>query len=178
MSTNNKQLQVGENSIPIEALDLHGNAFNLEAFKGTKVLITFIRSTSCIYCLARYKALKRRAKKLQDKGIRLVFVVAATKEEILKNVELEENEIIVIPDPEQKVYGDYGIEISEDIMPKFWKSPMLVLKTTFEPKVSGDSDLNNMPSLLPVNIIIDENQKMERIHYGKYLGDHIPIDEI
>ncbi len=90
----------------------------------------------------------------------------------------EEYPFHFIAEPDNVLYKKYYIEQSAS---KLMKSMFngLITKVTqgkklFKANISQDGHTTTIPS----EFIIDENGNLSKVHYGRCIGDHLPIQEL
>jgi peroxiredoxin len=84
----------------------------------------------------------------------------------------------LIGDPDLSIYEKYGVEKSTVKMMKtmFVAKVGIAKKETKELNLPQDKDASM--NLIPSDFFIDENFKVVKAHYGKYLDDHVSMDEL
>lgn len=170
------RLKSGQTAPSFSIEDIEGNPVRLEDFKGKKLMISFYRYASCPFCNLRVHQLIQKYDTFRKKGLTLLSFFQSSKEGIGEYVGKQKAPFPIIPDPQRGVYRLYHIESSKA---KFLKGIAQIgkykeaAKLGFKPgKREGDM------VLVPADFLIDENQKIHRVYYGKDITDHLPIKEI
>lgn len=170
------RLEIGAFAPSFETLSTHGVEVSLEKLKGKKVLLSFYRYASCPLCNLRVQELLSYKDQLEEQGLVMVAVFQSTAERINEYVEKSDVPIIIIPDPELRLYKRYGLENSWLGMIKAMLKPSKFIKAKalgFSPGPT-DGPVNRLPG----DFIIDENGKLLQCYYGADIGDHLSIDKI
>ena len=170
------RLKKNDKAIPFKFDDYLGNEIDLLNYKGKKVMLTFFRDASCPFCNLRVNQLIKRHAEFKEKGIEIISFFASSKKEILKYVGKQKAPFTIIADPKLEMYKKYGIEESIAGMYKAMLKPLKMM----EVMISGFFNMNSMKerALIPADFLIDENQTIYKVYYGKNFGDHLPIEEI
>ena len=169
-----KKLKLYSKASEFDTKDYLDREVRLSDYQDKKVLLSFFRSTYCPFCLARIKELVKRDEDLKKKGIQSIAVVSASKESIIETSKENSAPFPIIPDPEHQIFESYGLEETKFILLKTFTRPIKALKVMLSLGVSS----KKMKAFLPANFIIDEEQQIEEAYYGKYLGDHISLNEL
>jgi len=165
-----------DKSVNFSGNDYLGKEVQLSNFSGKKVLLTFLRGTSCPFCLGRIKELVKRHEELKKNGIEVIAIIAAKQEDVARYSTKNSAPFPIIPDPEQEIFKKYGISTSNFILMKAMMRPMLMMKAMMQ-NFNGMTFLFE-PSLLPADFFIGENQRIEKLKYGTFLGDHLSLKDI
>lgn len=170
------RLTPNDQALPFRSEDYLGNTIDLSDYKGKKVLLGFFRGTICPFCIARIKKMIKKNEELNAKGIQIVVVVGATKEDIVENSKKNEAPFPIIADPDQKIFKIYGFDTSKNVLIRTFVRPfnMLRVMITHGLRSSAFKEL----SILPGEFLIDENFEIKIAHYGKFLCDHLPLEEV
>lgn len=158
--------------------DVNGTTVNLTDFKGKKILLTFYRNVGCPICNLRFQELQQLADTFKTKGLILLAVYESTADNMKQYLEGENPYALMIPNPEQELYKLYDIDRSMGKMMKGMfhgaMGKMSKGKKLFKQKIKQDGNSNRISA----DFLIDENGKVHTAHYGKYIGDHLPISDI
>jgi len=161
-----------------QTIDISGNAVQLSAFKGSKVLLTFYRHVACPFSNLRFLELQKMDKYFRDMGL-VVLAVYESSPENLKRYSLGESFYArIIANPEFDLYTLYDIELNTlKILYSMYKGAygkaregQKKFKDRFEP----EGHLN----LLGGDFLIDEAGIIKYPYYNQYLGDHLPVNNI
>ncbi len=153
-----------------------GNTVRLTENKSDKILLSFFRGASCPFCNLRVNQLIGRYSEFEKKGIGIITVFAASKDEISAYAGKQNAPFPIIADPSLTLYKKYGVEESPLGMFKTMMDPPKMMRVLF----SGFFNLKSITDrpIVPADFLIDAEYQFHRIHYGKDFGDHIPIEEI
>jgi len=169
-------LQNNDRVIDFGSYDYLGNKINLADYRGEKILLSFFRGASCPFCNLRIRQLIMQYHEFEKKNIEIIALFAATAEEISKYAGKQSAPFPIIPDPDLDLYVKYGIEESFSGMFKVMLKPGELLKVM----TSGFFNVKTIHKkpILPADFLIDENQVIYRVYYGKDYGDHVPIEDV
>jgi len=146
--------------------------------KGKKILLTFNRYVSCPLCNFRTHELLSVYDTLKQNGLIIISVYESTKETLTEYTTREQIPFIMIADPEEKLYKLFKVKKS------WWKSFTGLFKDykrkhsrgkkLFKSKYERDGSINRIGA----DFLIDENGIIQTAYYGKFVGDHLPVEEI
>ncbi|MEK6151945.1 peroxiredoxin-like family protein [Flavobacteriaceae bacterium 3-367] len=171
-----ENLKNGDQAVPFSCPDLHGNPINLSDYRGKKVLLSFFRGAPCPFCNLRVHQLIGRYAEFEAAGIAIIIFFAASKEEIMSYAGKQDAPFPIIPDPALEIYKKYGIEQSSRGMIRAMLQPGKMWKVM----TSGFFNMKSIREqpIIPADFLIDENQVLQKVYYGKDFGDHLSIAEI
>ncbi|WP_168122853.1 peroxiredoxin-like family protein [Paenibacillus sp. HB172176] len=156
--------------------DIFGNKIDLREYKGSKLMISFYRFSSCPFCNLRVQRIVGQHGKFEENGLKMISFWQSPKESILEHVGKEKLPFPLIPDPEKRIYRQYEVERSWLGALKVMKDPGLMadaLKGGIQPS-KMDGDLNQ----LPADFLIGPDLIIHEAYYGKHIGDHIGFHAI
>jgi len=157
----------------------YGDTVSLSQYKGKKVFLVFTRSAGCPICNLYIHQLQEYADSFKQKNIEVLIVTQSIASNTKKYIENENFPYTFLSDPERKLYKLYSIESSTGKMMKGYifkggraksKKGKKLYKETF--KQEGNKEI------VGSDFLIDENGKLIKAYYGKYLGDRMSITEI
>ncbi len=161
-------------NIILPAID--GTIFNLDELKGRRYLLSFFRFASCPFCNLRIHELVTRFNEL-GKDFTIVAIFDSPLDNLQRHSKKHQAPFPILADEKNKYYQEYGVEHSFSGMLKgmFFRFPKL-LKGIF---LKGYVPLVFKGSLLtmPVDILVNEKNIIQTIHYGKDEGDHLPFEQ-
>lgn len=171
------KLESQQNAPLFITTDVSGKRIDLKGFRGKKVYLAFERNAGCPVCNLRVHELLKYADELVPASV-MILVYESTLSKMKEYLGETNYPFHFIADPENKLYKLYSVERS-------WKSVLRSLvnglfskvrqgKKLFKKNVSQDGH----PNTIPAEFIIDESGKIGKAHYGKFVGDHIPITEL
>lgn len=158
--------------------DVKGATVNLADYKGKKVMLTFNRNVGCPICNLRFHELEKQSDYFKSKGLVILAVYESTPEHMKQYLDEVNPYMTMIPNPEQNLYKLYEIDKSmgkllkgmfHGAMGKMGKG-----KKLFKTKIKQDGNKNRISA----EFLIDENGTIQTAHYGKFVGDHLPIEDI
>lgn len=156
-----------------------GDTVSLSQYKGQKVFLVFTRSAGCPICNLYVHQLQEFADSFKQKDIVVLIVTQTKAENTRKYIENENFPYTFLSDPERKLYKLYGVESSAGKLIKGYlfkggraksKKGKKLYKEAF--KQEGDTDM------IGADFLIDEDGKLIKAFYGKYLGDRMEVKEI
>jgi peroxiredoxin Q/BCP len=158
--------------------DLNGNTVNLTAYKGKKVMLSFYRNVGCPVCNLRFHELQEQANYFKSKGLVMLAIYESTAENMKQYVDGERLYATMVPNPDQRLYKLYEVERSVGKMMKGMfhgaMGKMKKGKRLFKKEIKQDGNSNRIGA----DFLIDENGNVATAYYGKFIGDHLPIDTI
>lgn len=171
-------IETGQAAPTFSVKDVNGNIVNLSDYKGRKVLLTFYRNVGCPICNLRFHEVQQQADYFKSKNLVVLAVYESTAENMKKYLSGENPYAIMLPNPEENIYQLYNIEKSKGKAFKtIFHGGIKKAKQgskLFKTKMKQDGDGNTIGA----DFLIDEDGKVIAAYYGKYIGDHMPIDEI
>ena len=158
--------------------DAFGNTIKTGDLKGHKILITFNRYVNCPLCNYRTHELLEHYDSLMQAGFIFISVYESGKEILNEYTKQEDIPFIMIPNPDLSLYHLFKVQRS-------WLKSFIGLfhqygekhqpgKQLFKSTYERDGHLNRIGA----DFLIDENGKIYISYYGKYVGDHFPVEEI
>lgn len=146
---------------------------------GKKVLLAFHRYASCPICNFSLRQFGQRHQELLEKGIVYIPVFHSTAE-TMKESYPEAPDFPIVVDPNMTLYKLYGLKPS--LLAIFHPKALLdmlkmfnsILQPGYQFKLSPDKTLLTRPA----DFLINEELKIEQVHYGVSLGDSLGIDEV
>jgi thioredoxin-dependent peroxiredoxin len=158
--------------------DVYGNRINLSEYKGKTVLLTFHRNVGCPICNLRFHELQKQKEYFQSKNIVLIDVYESSQSNMQQYIAEEKFYTNMIPDSNMTLYKLYSIELSAGkLMKGIFKGAMGKMmkgKKLFRNKISQDGNMTRIGA----EFLIDEKGIIKIAHYGKFVGDHLPLEEI
>lgn len=167
--------------------DVYGNPVNLEDLKGQKIFLAFLRNTRCPLCSRFLLGLSRRIDLFGEDKISIVVVYESRKELFLlsgffKSLLEKHSNLRIISDQRRELYDLYGAEISPEkstLEALQEANRMVEIEDAQKEGFNGDAiEEGTHPDAIPADFFINEEFKIEYVHYGNDAGDHISIDLI
>ena len=171
-----KQLESNQTAVQFTSTDIYGNKIDLIKYLGQKVLLSFFRKAACPFCNMAIQQLIKRHSEFESKGIKIIALFASTKDDVLKYAGKQSAPFPIIADGKNEIYEKYGIGQSYIGMLKTMLNPVKVWKAIN----GGFFSLRTVPQdpVLPAEILINENQTVQRAYYGSDYDDHLSVDKI
>lgn len=171
-----KTISKNQSAIQFTGTDIFDNKISLNDYKGKKVFLTFFRVAPCPYSNIAIQQLIRNHAKFEEQGIQIISLFASSKEDILQYAGKQQPPFPIIADSKFDIYKAYGIQQSYLGMLRSMINPIRVFKVMS----SGFFNFKAMKEkpIIPADFLIDENQTIQRVYYGKDFGDHLSVEEI
>ncbi|GCC51307.1 alkyl hydroperoxide reductase [Chryseotalea sanaruensis] len=160
------------------ATDVYGQEANLNALGGKSVYLAFERNAGCPVCNFRTHELLKQADFFTTNNITVLMIYESSVEAMKDHLGENSYPFQFIADPQNKLYNLYGVERSFiKVMRGLFNG--LLNKVTegnklFSKPMKQDGHLDRIPA----EFIIDKNGKIKLAHYGKFVGDHVPIEQL
>ncbi|WP_276372186.1 peroxiredoxin-like family protein [Chryseolinea sp. H1M3-3] len=170
------RLNVNQFAPSFSTKDVFGNQTDLQKLRNHKIYLTFERNVGCPVCNLRTHELLKHANFFKSRGI-TVLMVYESGEEMMKAYLGENNyPFHFIADPQNKLYHLYGVERSVlKVINGLFNgllSKVLAGNKLFAKPMRQDGHLDRIPA----EFVIDPYGKILVAHYGKFVGDHLPLD--
>jgi len=171
-----KKLESNQTSIQFTSTDIYGKKIDLKNYQGQRVLLSFFRKAACPFCNMAIQELIKRHSEFESKGIKIIALFASTNDDVLKYAGEQNASFPIIADEKYEIYEKYGIGQSYVGMMKTMLNPVKVWKAIS----GGFFSLRTVPQdpVLPAEILINEDQTVQRAYYGSDYDDHLSVDEI
>ncbi|MNS07806.1 putative peroxiredoxin bcp [compost metagenome] len=174
-----QKLKVGEKAPNFEAVDTNGEIIKLSSYKGQKVFIAFFRYAGCPVCNFRIHELIENYDRISSKGYKIIAIYESNNDTLREYIKETPIPFTVIGNPNLRLYKEYRVEKSfwKMLGSAFKKQPKEAMKKgnkQFSKKYKRDGHLNRIPA----DFLIDEKGLLTTVHYGKNIGDHLPLSEI
>jgi len=143
-------------------------------------LLVFFRYAGCVVCNFRAHELIESYDSLRRKGIRVIGVFES-KEDLLRTyVADSEIPFPIISDHKGQLYKKYKVEKSICKVFKGLRKKQTKYQEKEGEKLYKGKKYRRDASLrrIPADFLIDEKGRIEIAYYGKYLGDHLPLDQL
>jgi len=155
-----------------------GDSIRISELKGKKILVTFNRYVSCPLCNFRTHELLAVYDTLKQNGLVIISVYESTKELLSEYTQKEDVPFFMIADPGEKLYRLFRVQKS------WWKSFAGIFKD-YKRKHSGGKKLfkstyerDGSINRIGADFLIDGNGIIQTAYYGKFVGDHLPVEDI
>lgn len=170
------RLQPGDPAPPFTAVDFRGQACQFDDYKGQKLLLAFFRYASCPLCNLRINALIHDYPQLHAQGLRILAVFQSPPERIGDYVGRQAPPFSLVADPDQRLYRLYGVSSS-------WAGFAmggLRLGTLIAAGTKGflPGPMDGDKHRIPADFLIAPDQTIQGAHYGRDIGDHLPLADV
>jgi len=169
------RLTLNSTAPQIKTKDISGKDFDLESFRGQKLLVSFFRFSTCPFCNLRIHTLNTVYEKL---GVKVVALFESSNENLLKHLTHYELSFPVLSDKKGEYYKSYGLNKSVFGMFKgMLTRPVEMIKGLSK----GKSPLRGVDGYLtrmPADFLIDENGMIKELMYAKDEGEHMDLEII
>jgi thioredoxin-dependent peroxiredoxin len=175
-----QKLKANDKAPEFELKSAKGETVSLSKYKGKNILLAFFRFAGCPVCNFRIHSLMENYAKLQQQNIEIITVFESGNEVLATYTKDANIPFAVIGDYELSLYKKYGVQKSvlkmmNTMLKKEPKQQMKKGAALFnEKKYKQDGSMTRMPA----DFLIDSAGKIQIAYYGKFIGDHIPLDEI
>ncbi len=178
-----KRLYVGQAARPFAATDLRGQLIRLEDYRSRRLLLAFVRFAGCPFCGMYTYRLTSQFSAFQAAGLEVVVVLESTQEHAREHAVLRDAPFPIIADPTSTLYALYGATTSSravKVALKRRKHTLAVAQQMgFEQLVDGGPAYGDgVLERLPAEFIIGPDFRIEVAHYGKDIGDFLPLKHI
>ena len=180
-------LATGQKAVNFSTSDVLKNPLRLDAFRGKKVFLAFLRNTQCPICSLYVYQLLKITNTLRQNNTEMILFYESSEEQILRNPIfrekiLNEKNLHVVSDPERKIYDAYGAEISptKATMEALQAgNKMGLIQQAIELGFTGNGqEEGTHPDAVPAEFLVDERQMIVRAFYGADAADHLPLQEL
>ena len=158
--------------------DVNGKPVSLADLRGKKILLTFYRNVGCPICNLRFHEIQEQAAYFKSKDLVVLAVYESSAENMKTYLDGENPYAVLIPNPDQSLYQLYEIERSTGkVFKSLFNGAMRKAKRgkkLFKAKMKQDGHGNTIGG----DFLIDEHGMVKTAYYGKFVGDHLPIEKI
>ena len=176
--THFSRLKIGDKLPNLTLVDAFGDTIKTGDFLGHKVLITFNRYVNCPLCNFRTHELLQYYDSLKSLGFIFISVYESSKETLTEYTLKEDIPFIMIPNPDLSLYNLFKVQRS-------WIKSFIGLfhqygakhkpgRKLFKGNYTRDGHINRIGA----DFLVDENGIIHIAYYGKFVGDHYPVNEI
>lgn len=174
----NMTIQTNQPAPSFTIKDVNGKDISLSDFKGKKILLTFYRNVGCPICNLRFHELQLHSDYFTAKGLTLIAVYESTAENMKQYLENEKFNAIMIPNSDLSLYNLYSIENSIWKMTKGMFNGAMGKMNDGKKLFKKDIEQDGNTFRISADFLIDEKGNIQTAYYGKFIGDHLPIDDI
>jgi thioredoxin-dependent peroxiredoxin len=169
-----------QKAIDFKGTTIDGKEFSLSDLKGKKIFLSFFRNGACALCNMRVHEIALRQKAFDDAGIQVVAVFESSIPEMKPYVGKQDVAFTLLSDPEGKVYDQYGIKVSPEIINQVMASGSASnrIREASEAGFNLTKQEGSNFFRIPAEVLIDENFNIVKVHHCDQLIDHLPLDEV
>ena len=172
------RLKTSDQAIPFSVETIEGKTISLKEFAGKPLLLMFFRYASCPMCNLRLRDFAQHFPRLHERGLEVVAFFHSPARNIRANAGKQHYPFHLVPDPDFKVYRSYGVETSwlrfllSMALPGFYVDCVRSMRYGFWGGV--DWQMGKMPA----DFLIGPEGSIVKVHYGRDMGDHLPVMEV
>ena len=172
------RLKPGDTAVSFSVETLQGEAVSLQQFAGKPLLLMFYRYASCPMCNLRLRDFAQHYPRLHEQGLEVVAFFHSSARNILSHAGKRNYPFHLVADPQFEVYRKYGIETSwlrfffSMVLPSFYVDWIRAMRYGIWGGV--DWQMGKMPA----DFLIGPNSRIVMAHYGREIGDHLPVTEV
>lgn len=172
------RLQINQQAPLFRITDVNGYLLESTSLRGKQIYLSFERNAGCPVCNLRTHELLKRSEYFHDRDITVIMVYESSVEKMKEYLGDEVYPFHFVADPGNEFYNKYGVERSmgkvmmsmfHGIIAKAMKGKKLFRKPM---KQDGHQDR------IPAEFFIDEQGRIRLAHYGAYIGDHLPFEDV
>ena len=155
-----------------------GDTITNASLTGKKILLTFNRFVNCPLCNFRTHQLLEKYDSLTRFGLIIISVYESTKENLENYTTKEDIPFIMIADPDGKLYKEFNVQKSwfktfTGLFHHYGSTHSAGTKL-YKSRYESDGHLNRIGA----DFLIDEQGIIRVAYSGKFMGDHLPVEEI
>ena len=172
-------LKIGGTAPDFTWRTVRGQPIDLQAFRGHSVLLVFFRYSGCRYCTLQLWSLNQHYAKWHAMGLEVIAFFESPIEDAHTIVKRVPVPFAVCADPDLVIYRRYGVATS------WWGAMIGILRRRADRQAIATMGLLDgiTPSTgsrirMPAQFLITPEGTIAQAHYGRDLGDFLPIDEI
>jgi peroxiredoxin len=165
-------------AVPFTVETAQGELVSLRQFSGRPLLLMFMRFASCAMCEVRLHDFAEHYPRLRERGLEAIAFFHSTAPRIRAHAGKFGYPFHLAADPEMLVYRGYGVETSWPRLlrsmarPEFYQAWVSAMRHGF----LGGADWQM--AKMPADFLIGPDGRVARVHYGRDIGDHLPVRDI
>lgn len=172
------KLKINQPAPDFTVTDTSGIEVSLRKLKGNKIYLIFERNVGCPVCNLHFHELTKRANYFAERGIKVILIYESVREKLTEYLNGSNYPFYFVPDPHNELYAKYCVDRS-------FVKVMKGLTRGLLSKAMAGSKLFKKPmkqdghiATIPAEFLIDEQGNLSVVHYGNFLGDHLPLTTI
>ncbi|MDQ3064658.1 MAG: redoxin domain-containing protein [bacterium] len=174
------KLKVGDIPPNFIASDAFGKEVSLSDYESKAVLLVFLRYAGCPWCNLALHRLTMEYSLLKRAKCELVAFIESSPKNIQKNIYERHSlkpEFHIIPEPNRKIYKQYGVDPSIKSIPKMIKNipywVHAVKKHGFK-----QAELDGNLFLVPAFFLLGHDGRIKQLNYSADLFEHEAFENI
>ena len=172
------RLQARQPARDFSVPDVAGRPVSLAALKGHKVLLLFMRNAGCPVCNRRMHELLDQAPYFQAHNLVVVAIYESSAAHLREYLAGQPMPFSLVSNPDQRLYQLYGLEISgRKALASVFHGVMgkaRAGKKLFAQPIAQQGNKNRIGA----EFLLDEQGVVAVAHYGRYIGDELPLADI
>jgi peroxiredoxin len=172
------KLQINQTAPPFDTADVYSREVSLQSLRAKKIYLAFERNAGCPVCNLHTHQLLKQAQFFSDNNVAVVLVYESTREKMREHLGDKPYPFYFIADPENNLYKKYHIQRSLLKVTKGLFHGLIAKanagKKLFKKPMKQDGNMGTIPA----EFLINEKGRIAAVHYGEYVGDHLPIDTL
>ena len=171
------RLTPGNPAPKLELRATDGTLFKMSDHLGKRVILTFFRFSSCPFCNVRINRIIKRWNEFADDTV-MVGVFYAKIGELTKRMKKHNAPFHIVADESFEHFAQNSVmkSFGRFLLGTF-RSPLTFIQATLKGYLPMTLSPGKL-SIIPVDILIDEQGLVVKAHYCKDTVDHISIDEL
>jgi thioredoxin-dependent peroxiredoxin len=167
-------------AIDFSSTTIEGKPFKLSDLKGKKIFLSFFRNGACALCNLRVHEILQKQKAFDEAGIQVIAIFESSLEDMRPYVGQQKPEFTLLSDPEGKIYAQYGITISPEIVNAVVASGSAAERVAEAEKNGFKLTKQEKTNFfrIPTEILIDADFRIVKTHVCDQLINHLPLDEV
>lgn len=170
------RLSAGEPAPGFDIQDVFKRTHRLDDCSGKLLMLAFFRYASCPLCNLRVHQLIQHYPELKASGLNLLAFFQSPPESIRQYVGRQDAPFPIIADPYRVLYSRYGVEVSWGGFIKGGLHLDALISAATKGFLPGR--MEGAKHLIPADFLIGPNQVIDVAHYGRDIGDHLPLNDI
>lgn len=180
MITIQTKAQELQKAFDFSATTIEGKPFKLSDLKGRKIFLSFFRNGACALCNLRVHEISLQQKAFDKAGIEIIAVFESSIEDMKPYVGRQKLEFTLLSDPEGKLYSQYGIKTSPELVSAVMTSGSAAKRVEEADRAGFKLTKQEHSNFfrIPAEVLIDEDFNVVKIHHCDQLTNHLPIGEV
>lgn len=155
---------------------MDGKRVALPGHPGRHVLLSFYRYASCPLCNLRVHELSRRSRDWQAHGLDMLAVFRSPQEKLRQYVGRQQVPFPLIPDPDQRLYGLYGVGHGWAGFLTAWAMRLPEIGRSVLGRGFLPGSVEGGIHRIPADFLVSTDGRLAMAYYGRNIGDHLPLE--